>query len=161
MRCVFVCQWGAPEPQWELFPSQRPFPSLLWDPRPQKNKNTTTLRLQWEFKLQGKGGVGLWGRGDFGGSLTTQRMFELMSQHHLDPPPRPRHADRQADRMSRGRGERTAVLTERKAGVLPAVASCAQRGRRGPPSLSPSVSICASPSLHRCLYPCLFSMRID
>ena len=147
-------QCGAPELLWELFPSQWPFLFLLWDPQHKKqtNKNITTLGLQWEIKLQGRGSGGV------GSTLTAQRMFELMSHHHLDPPPGSRHTDMQIGcPVGEGRGQQCV----QKASALPATASCAGRRRRVPPSLSPSVSLCASPSLLRSVHLCLFSTLID
>lgn len=126
-------QWGAPELLGELFSSQWPFPFLLWDPRPKKqNKNITTLRLQWEIKLQGRSSGGV------GGSLTAQRMCELMSHHHLDPPPGSRHTDMQIG-CPVGEGERTAVRTESQRS-----ASHSQLCRERKTSPAFSVPICQS-----------------
>lgn len=126
-------QWGAPELLGELFSSQWPFPFLLWDPRPKKqNKNITTLRLQWEIKLQGRSSGGV------GGSLTAQRMCELMSHHHLDPPPGSRHTDMQIG-CPVGEGERTAVRTESQRS-----ASHSQLCRERKTSPASSVPICQS-----------------
>lgn len=97
-----------------------------------QNKNITTLWLQWEIKLQGRSSGGV------GGSLTAQRMCELMSHHHLDPPPGSRHTDMQIG-CPVGEGERTAVRTESQRS-----ASHSQLCRERKTSPAFSVPICQS-----------------
>lgn len=73
-----------------------------------------------------------------GGSLTAQRMCELMSHHHLDPPPGSRHTDMQIG-CPVGEGERTAVRTESQRS-----ASHSQLCRERKTSPAFSVPICQS-----------------